>query len=79
MIIKAITLLQSFRKDEDGLALTEYLLLLGLLTGAVILAVIGFGGALGTQWESWNTWLTGSTALTAPAPTLAPVAPPPGG
>ncbi|HEY9019295.1 MAG TPA: hypothetical protein VIN17_01440 [Paracoccaceae bacterium] len=72
MIIKAITMLQSFRKEEDGLALTEYLILLGLLTGAVILAVIGFGTSLGTQWASWTTWLTGSTALQAPALTLAP-------
>ncbi len=71
MIIKAISTLKAFRKDEDGLALTEYLLLLGLLTGAVILAVIGFGDALGTQWESWETWLAGSTALTAPTATLA--------
>ena len=44
MIIKAINMLQSFRKEENGLALTEYLVLLGLLTGAVIAAVILFGG-----------------------------------
>lgn len=70
MIIKAITTLQSFRKEEDGLALTEYLILLGLLTGAVILAVIGFGTGLGGQWEGWTTWITESTALAAPTPTL---------
>ncbi|MDF1707196.1 MAG: hypothetical protein V7698_11810 [Paracoccaceae bacterium] len=67
MIIKAITMLQSFRKEEDGLALTEYLILLGLLTGTVILAVLGFGTQLGTNWAAWETWIEGSTALTAPA------------
>jgi pilus assembly protein Flp/PilA len=57
MIIKAITMLQSFRKEEDGLALTEYLVLLGLLTGLVISAVILFGGNLGTAWNGWAEWL----------------------
>lgn len=45
-----------FRDDEDGLALTEYLILLGLLTGAVIVAVTAFGGSLGDAWETWKTW-----------------------
>lgn len=65
MIIKAINMLKAFRKEEDGLALTEYLILLGLLTGAVIAAVLGFGEELGTLWGEWNTWLRG-TALGAP-------------
>lgn len=72
MIIKAITMLQTFRQEEDGLALTEYLILLGLLTGAVILAVIGFGGALGEAWGGWEDFLAGSTALEAPTAALAP-------
>ena len=49
------------RDDEDGLALTEYLLLLGLLTGAVIGAVIVFGTQLGVAWTSWGTWITGAS------------------
>lgn len=57
MIIKAITMLQAFRKEEDGLALTEYLILLGLLTTVVIAAVTLFGGNLGTAWNGWATWL----------------------
>ena len=47
-----------FTKDEDGLALTEYLILLGLLTGAVILAVVAFGGALSNTWNTWGTFFT---------------------
>ena len=67
MIIKAITMLQSFRKEEDGLALTEYLILLGLLTGAVILAVLAFGANLGTEWQGWADWLRDSARIGAPA------------
>ena len=53
MIIKAITTLQSFRKEEDGLALTEYLILLGLLVGASIASVLLIGEDLGTAWGTW--------------------------
>ncbi|MCL7464647.1 hypothetical protein [Phaeovulum sp. NW3] len=60
-MIKLITLaslhLRHFKKDEDGLALTEYLILLGLLTGVVIAAVTIFGTGLGAAWDTWATWL----------------------
>ena len=46
------------KSEEDGLALTEYLILLGLLTAAVVLAVQGFGENLGAAWELWEDWLT---------------------
>ncbi|MFP1645448.1 Flp family type IVb pilin [Pontitalea aquivivens] len=46
-----------FKKDEDGLALTEYLILLGLLTAAVIAAVLLFGANLGGGWGLWASWL----------------------
>ncbi len=65
MIIKAITMLQTFRKEEDGLALTEYLILLGLLTGAVIAAVLAFGANLGETWQDWANWIAG-TQIAAP-------------
>ncbi len=50
------------RSEEDGLALTEYLILLGLLTGAVVGAVLIFGQTLGSQWALWQTWLSGLNA-----------------
>jgi pilus assembly protein Flp/PilA len=70
MIIKAITTLQAysatklekFRKEEDGLALTEYLVVLGLLIGGVIVAVEAFGGGLSTVWTNWTTWVGGLDA-----------------
>ena len=57
----------NFVKDEEGLALTEYLILLGLLTGGVIAAVILVGGELSAAWESWAEWFQG-TDLDAPPP-----------
>ena len=42
-----------FQKEERGLALTEYLLLLGLLTGGALFSVQAIGGKLGEGWQSW--------------------------
>lgn len=66
MIIKAITMLQAFRKEEDGLALTEYLILLGLLTAAVIIAVAAFGTNLGTAWGGWAAWIAATFGAGGP-------------
>ena len=51
---------QQFGNQEDGLALTEYLILLGLLTAGVIVTVGLFGDALDGLWQGWVTWLSGS-------------------
>ena len=45
-----------FVKDEEGLALTEYLILLGLLTAGVITAVIAVGSSLQVAWNDWAGW-----------------------
>ncbi|MFD1196045.1 Flp family type IVb pilin [Seohaeicola saemankumensis] len=76
-MIKAITTLQAysatkikkFRKEEDGLALTEYLVVLGLLVGGVIVAVGLFGDALSDTWDNWTTWVGGldDNVVAAPA------------
>ena len=58
------THIAKFARSEDGLALTEYLILLGLLAGAVIVAVTAFGGGLGTSWNSWADWLGLNTGTT---------------
>jgi pilus assembly protein Flp/PilA len=41
-----------FKKQEDGLALTEYLILLGVITGAVVLVVTLFGDQVGGAWNT---------------------------
>ena len=67
MIMKVKTLLQRFSKEEDGIALTEYLILLGLLVGGVIVAVLLFGAQLSLVWDGWSAFFSGGTIS---APTL---------
>ena len=52
----------SFAKDEQGLALTEYLILLGLLTGGVIIAVLAIGDSLNNAWSGWRDWFQANEA-----------------
>lgn len=52
-----LDVMRRMRDEEEGLALTEYLILLGLLTAAVVTAVILFGENLGLQWEVWANWI----------------------
>lgn len=66
MVHKFKNLMQRFTNDEEGIALTEYLILLGLLVGGVIVAVLAFGDALSVLWNSWTTWF-GSGVISAPS------------
>ncbi|MBY5851035.1 MULTISPECIES: Flp family type IVb pilin [Rhizobium] len=56
---------RAFAREEDGVALTEYLILLALLVGGVIAAVTLAGNNLATVWNGWAGWFTAN--LTAPA------------
>lgn len=58
-------LVHRLKNEEEGLALTEYLVLLGLLIGGVILAVTAFGRGLGNTWNGWATWFQ-TAPVTAP-------------
>ncbi len=40
---KVLAFIETFRKDEDGAALVEYTVLLGILLVAVIATIIGVG------------------------------------
>ena len=56
---KMMEMLGTFAREEDGVALTEYLILLGLLIGGVIVAVTTAGSNLSTAWGTWGTfWST---------------------
>jgi pilus assembly protein Flp/PilA len=56
-------LIAKFRREEDGAAMVEYTVLLGIITAAVIVTV----GLVGT-WVS-GTWINFEAQLTpAPAP-----------
>ena len=50
-------LLARFRREETGLALTEYLILLGLLTVLTMAAVLVFGQQLAGSWYGFAVWL----------------------
>ncbi|MCW0000978.1 hypothetical protein OE766_22345 [Pararhizobium sp. YC-54] len=47
---------RAFAREEDGVALTEYLILLALLVGGVITAVTAAGTGLAGVWTEWSTW-----------------------
>lgn len=48
--------ISTFAHDEEGVALSEYLMLLALLIGGVLAAVILAGGNLNYAWYSWAGW-----------------------
>lgn len=58
---KLSNLVTRFVKDEDGVALTEYLVLLGLITAAVITAILLFGNNLATSFDEWADWIAAKT------------------
>lgn len=49
---------RAFAREEDGVALTEYLILLGLLVGGVVASVLTIGTQLNADWTDWATWFT---------------------
>ncbi|WP_224549204.1 Flp family type IVb pilin [Mesorhizobium sp. CA16] len=49
---KLITMARQFREDENGAAMVEYTILLGIITIAVIASIITVGAWVGVQWTS---------------------------
>lgn len=60
-----LSAVRAFAREEDGVALTEYLILLALLVGGVITAVTLAGSNLAAVWTAWAGWFT--TELAVPA------------
>ena len=55
---KALTVFDQFRKDEDGAALIEYTVLLGIMLVAAVVATIGLVGTwVSGKWTALNTAL----------------------
>ena len=46
-----------FKKDEDGAALIEYTVLLGILLIATIAIIVAIGGWISSEWRALNTAL----------------------
>ena len=55
--MKAIQLLKRLVKDEDGAALLEYTVLLGILLVAVIATITLVGAWISGQWSTLNSSL----------------------
>ncbi len=51
-------LLQGLRKDEDGAALIEYTVLLGILVVTVIATIIAVGGWVNNKWTALSGQLS---------------------
>jgi pilus assembly protein Flp/PilA len=51
---KALTILNRFRKDEDGAALVEYTVLLGVMLVAVIAIIVAVGKWVSSEWVALN-------------------------
>ena len=58
---KVLNTIKRFAADEEGTALMEYTILLGILVVAVIAIITTLGGWISTQWKTLctNTAKTG--------------------
>ena len=54
---KGWNLIEKLRRDEDGAALIEYTVLLGVLIVAVIATIVAVGGWVNTKWTTLNSTL----------------------
>jgi pilus assembly protein Flp/PilA len=52
---KFLNSMTKFGKDEDGAALVEYTVLLGILLVAVIAAIVTMGTWISGKWATLNT------------------------
>ena len=50
-----MTLARQFRDDENGAALIEYTVLLGIMVAAVILTIVAVGGWINNKWTLFET------------------------
>jgi len=55
---KVLNLAKQFAADEEGAALIEYTVLIGILLVAVIATIVGVGNWVNKQWSTLNTTLS---------------------
>ncbi|TPK76928.1 Flp family type IVb pilin [Mesorhizobium sp. B2-4-18] len=58
---KLMTMTRQFRDDENGAAMVEYTVLLGIITVAVIATVVLVGTWVSGKWTALNTNLTAAS------------------
>jgi pilus assembly protein Flp/PilA len=54
-MMKMRELVRKLNKDEEGAALIEYTVLLGILVVAVIATIVAVGGWVNGKWTALNT------------------------
>ncbi|MBJ3763659.1 hypothetical protein ILP92_12955 [Maribius pontilimi] len=57
-------LVRRYYSEDEGLALSEYLVVLGLLIGGVIGTVLIFGQQLSLAWQNWGLWIASALGST---------------
>jgi pilus assembly protein Flp/PilA len=57
---RSLRLIKKLAKDEEGAALVEYTVLLGVMLVAVIGTIVLVGGWVNTKWTALWTALSGS-------------------
>ncbi len=57
-MLKIVKSLQRLSSDEEGAALIEYTVLLGILVVAVIATIVAVGGWINNKWTALNAKLT---------------------
>lgn len=55
---KAWSLIRQLGKDEEGAALIEYTVLLGILVVTVIATIVAVGGWVNNKWTALNAQLS---------------------
>jgi pilus assembly protein Flp/PilA len=56
---KVVNLTKRFIADEEGAALVEYTVLLGIMLVAVIATIVAVGGWVNEKWTALNSNLAG--------------------
>jgi pilus assembly protein Flp/PilA len=56
---EALMVVRNLVKDEEGAALVEYTVLLGIMLVAVIATIVAVGGWVNTKWTALNSALAG--------------------
>lgn len=60
---KLMTMTRQFRDDENGAAMVEYSILIGLITAATITFIVGVGAYVTNAWDTLCSALgTGCTS-----------------
>jgi pilus assembly protein Flp/PilA len=56
-MLKTLELVRKLKQDEEGAALIEYTVLLGILVVAVIATIVAVGGWINGKWTALNASL----------------------